>query len=473
MIAAGALFGVLAGVSVLAPAAGCASGNDPELTGSVGGPGPASASGGPGSSSSGEGGGGGDGAGGGGGLGGAGGSAGDAGGAGGSAGGAGGSAGSAGGNAGGAGGNAGGAGGEGGSSSGGGMGGAGGSGGGLGGGGAGGAGGPTGTALLLASAEKDVVGGEFHQGNPWMTASVVGVTADPPAVTLLSASSGLGVIRAAGGNQLQFATWNAGFWVPFAPIAPFITTRGRPAVVALNGAAHVIFQGDNYKHYHGVFQGGQWSPMDAPVGPAGAQSFGPNPAAAAAIEATGEVLIAFPGNDNGIYAQSFVGGAWQGASGFNQTDVTQTPAVAKLGAAGDALIVFVSGSQVRWVARTGGVAGVWGSPADVAMALSNTPPALAPVAGGAVLAFRGLNEKVYTSLFSSAAQTWSVPEAVGNFTTQKPPSVAAGLSGADAELAFVDSATGKAMHARLSNMAWSMPEVVGDGQSGAAIASAP
>ncbi|NUQ78487.1 MAG: hypothetical protein HUU21_33580, partial [Polyangiaceae bacterium] len=360
---------------------------------------------------------------------------------------------------------AGGAGGEGGSA-GGGMGGAGGVGGGMGGAG----GGVTGTALLLAGAANEMVGGEFHGVDPWMTALIAGLTADPPSVALMGPSSGLGVIRASNGNQLQFATWSGGVWVPFGAVAPLITTRGRPAAVALSGAAHVIYQGENYKHYHGIYQGGAWNPMDAPVGPAGAQSFGPNPAAAAAIEATGEVLIAFPGNDNGIYAQSFVGGAWQNAIGFNQTNVMLTPAAARLGAGGDALLVFISGSQVRWVSRTGGV---WGVPADIATALSLTEPALAPIAGGAVLAFRGTNDKLYTSFFTSAGQSWSQPAALGNFTTLKPPSLAAGILGADAELAFVDAATGKAMHARLSNMAWSAPAAVGNGGSGVAIASVP
>jgi hypothetical protein len=80
---------------------------------------------------------------------------------------------------------------------------------------------------------------------------------------------------------------------------------------------------------------------------------------------------------------------------------------------------------------------------------------------------------VYTALFSSAAQTWSVPVALGNSKTLTPPSLAAGVAGADAELAFIDSATAKTLHARLSNMAWSMPVVVGDGTSGVAITSAP
>jgi hypothetical protein len=325
---------------------------------------------------------------------------------------------------------------------------------------------------LLAGGANDVLGGEFHAGNPWMTASIVGMTADPPAVALLSPSSGIGAIRSTNANQLHFATWNAGFWVPFAPIAPVITTRGRPAIVALNGAAHVIFQGENYKHYHGIYQAGVWSPMAAEVGPAGAQSFGPNPAAAVALPATGEVLIAFPGNDTSVYAQSYIGGAWQAASGFNQSGVMLTPAITELGAGGDVLIAFISGSQIRWVART---AGAWGASDIVPMALSNTQPALAPIAGGAVLAFRGTNGKVYTSLFSVAGPTWSMPVALdnGNAETLKPPALAAGLAGADAELIYVDSATGKAFHARLSNMTWSAPEVVGDGASGAAIASAP
>jgi hypothetical protein len=317
-----------------------------------------------------------------------------------------------------------------------------------------------------------MLGGEFHAVDPWMTASVVGLTMDPPAVALMGPSSGLGAIRASNGNQVQFATWNAGFWVPFAPIAPVITTRGRPAVAALNGAAHVIFQGENYKHYHAIFQGGVWNPMAAEVGPAGAQSFGPNPAAAVALAGTSEVLIAFPGNDTNIYVQSFTGGAWQAASGFNASGVTLTPAVSTLGAGGDALVAFIgySATTIYWVARTGGA---WGVPALVPMALSNAPPALAPIAGGAVLAFRGTNDGVYTSLFSSAAQAWSMPVALGNFKTLTPPSLATGISGADAEIAFVDSATGKALHARLSNMVWSATAVVGDGVSGVAIASAP
>ena len=67
-----------------------------------------------------------------------------------------------------------------------------------------------------------------------------------------------------------------------------------------------------------------------------------------------------------------------------------------------------------------------------------------------------------------------MPVALGNnYKTFTSPALAAGLSGADAELAFIDGPTGKTLHARLSNMVWSAPTVVGDGTSGVAITSAP
>jgi hypothetical protein len=97
--------------------------------------------------------------------------------------------------------------------------------------------------------------------------------------------------------------------------------------------------------------------------------------------------------------------------------------------------------------------------------LSAEPPALVAVSGGgAVTAFRGLDGNVYAARYTPGAPIpWSAPAGIAtpNYATPSAPALAPGAFGMDAELAFIDAATGAALHTRLSGSSWSPPTTVG------------
>jgi hypothetical protein len=129
----------------------------------------------------------------------------------------------------------------------------------------------------------------------------------------------------------------------------------------------------------------------------------------------------------------------------------------------DLLIVFIQSSQVFWTARSGAI---WTAPAPIEMnALTGDPVALAALPNGrAVTAFRGLDGKLYASRYNPMqAPPWSTPAGIAtpNYTIPSSPALAPGTGGYDAEMAFIDSATGAAYHSRLLNSSWSPPSPIG------------
>lgn len=356
-------------------------------------------------------------------------------------------------------------------------------GGGQGGGGQGGngqGGGASGTALLLGGSPATIFTGAFHPGAPWTTSSLADATASGVALATTSQGKGVGLVRStSNGGELRFTTWLAGAWAPLTAIAAGVTTRDGPAVVSLGAAAHVVFQGDNFKHYFASFAVA-WSPVADPLGGAGggsAQSFGPTPPALAALVASD--VAAFVGNDHDLYDQTRSGGVWQAALGHGLAGlVTLTPAIVPLTSGPELLMVAVrTDTSIVWTTRTGAA---WTPlvPAAIPSALTADRVALTTLPGGAaLLAFRGTNGQLFTSRFTPGPPpTWSAPVGVAmpNVTITGSPSLAPGVGGVDAELAFVGGGSGAAFHTRLTGSTWSAPAMVGgSGLTSVAIATMP
>ncbi|MBI4701207.1 MAG: hypothetical protein HY744_08625, partial [Deltaproteobacteria bacterium] len=352
--------------------------------------------------------------------------------------------------------------------------GAGGEGGAAGGGGEGGA--PAGTVLLLAGGTGDFLAGAYQPGPGWTSAKLTGKTAHGVGVAVTGGGEGVGVARAEPGGALRYALWSAGKWASMADVGPSVTTRDAPSIVGSASAVHVVFHGDDYKHYYAE-RSGKWAPAAEPVKPpAKEQSFGPSPAAIALVGA--DVVIAYAGDDGKLYEQVRSAGAWKPAAATGAALASLKPGLCSLDKGPELLAVYVRSSdkKLAWLART---AGTWSQAKDVeANTYSGDPLALAALSGGrAVLTFRGLDGKIYASVYDPGKNPpWAQPAAVAspNPAIKSGPSLAPGTGGTDAELAFVDAGSQAAYHSRLAGGKWSAPALVGgSGLLHAAVASMP
>jgi hypothetical protein len=345
-----------------------------------------------------------------------------------------------------------------------------------------GGGGPTGTVLLLANMKTKVLAASFHPNEGWSTVLLPEETDGRPALAMTGEGEGVGLVRDLKTGALRWVGWSKLGWTPFTAVGPGITTRAAPALAGEKTVAHALFHGDDYKHYYAGFSAGAWFVTAEPVGGAATQAFGPNPAAVAGLD--GNVLAAYPGSDGSLYLQQRGAGAWGSGAALPNSATTQiTPAVARLPLAQTAAVtVFVrkEDAGLYWSSR--GPNNTWSAPAPVHQsALSLDPVALAALADGmkAALAYRGLDGKIYVSRFDPAASPpWTAPAgiAVPNPSIPSTPALATGVGGADAELVYIDAATGKALHARLSGGAFGPATDVAPGASGlthATIATPP
>jgi hypothetical protein len=287
------------------------------------------------------------------------------------------------------------------------------------------------------------------------------------ALTVTASGQGVGLMRRAGNDQLQYTTWLAGTWAPFAQVNSD-TTRGTPSISAGNADAQAAFHGSNFQFYATTFSGSAWSPTSA-VG-----SYGPDPGALTARGADTTFVFMNGAQGNDLYFRDRAGGAWQAEQLLaTSTNFNVEPAIVTLTSSpDDLLVVYVSSSasQVRYVMRTGGA---WSPAADIPSALSSQRVSLAALPGGtAIAAFRGLDDRVYATVYTGSA--WSAPAAVHpTMTTAAPPAVTAGVGPATAELAFVDATT-VVYHSRLIGGAWTAPAFVGGADmTSVAIARAP
>jgi hypothetical protein len=328
---------------------------------------------------------------------------------------------------------------------------------------------------MLAGGGTHILAGEFHPSVGWTTTMLNDATNDGLAVALTSASSAIGVIRStSNAGELRYASWTPGAWTQLSTISSGVTTRTTPAIAASGAVVDVAFHGDDFKHYFASHLT-TWAPVAEQIGGSANQSYGPS---APSITAIGtDAIVAFAGNNQDLYDQTRTGGAWQGAHGHGLgATVSLTPAIVALTSGPDLMIAYVRVSDARivYTTRTGAA---WSTPAPIdTNALTNDPVSLAALPGGeAVLAYRGQNGKVYWSRYKpTSVPIWTPPTGVTatNYSTPSTPAVAAGAGGADAEMVFVDGATGAANHARLTGTTWSAPVVIGgSGLTHAAIGS--
>ena len=318
-----------------------------------------------------------------------------------------------------------------------------------------------------------LIAGTYHPMSGWLTSPKTDATTEGIGIAFTDLQATAVIRSTSSFGELRYATWT-GDWSQFSAIAAGVTTRATPAIAGAGSAAHVVFHGDNYRHYYAQRQNGVWTTTAEAIGGMATQSFGPTPASVAVLGA--DPIVAFAGDDGDLYDQTRMGGVWQPADPHGLGDVVDlTPAIVPLVAAGsELLVVYVqNNTQVRWTVRTGGA---WSAPADIAMALTATPVALTALpAGRALLAFRGNNGLLYTSLYDeTAAPAWSLPAGISNpnVAITGIPAVAPGASGADAELAYVD-ANSVFYHSRLIAGAWSPPAMISAGGTSAALATGP
>jgi hypothetical protein len=235
-------------------------------------------------------------------------------------------------------------------------------------------------------------------------------------------------------------------WADPAPVAS-AKTIDSPALTATAQAAHLVYQGADYKYYHAQYTQSAWDSATDPVGGSGSsQSFGARAPGAAA--AGSDVVIVQGGSDAYLYDQAW-NGSWQSAHKQGSAGVQSTisPAVIGLtGGASDLLASYLRNAdyKVMAVARS---SGTWtSSPMQIDVnAYTNDPVALAPLPGGkALLVFRGTDQKPYFSTWDGAT-TWTAPAPVltnANPIVLSTPSVAPGVCGADAVVAWAESGGG-------------------------------
>jgi hypothetical protein len=340
-------------------------------------------------------------------------------------------------------------------------------------GGSGGGGGgvmSTGKVLLLAGGASSLLEATFDEDAGWSTATVASGASSVPAVAMEAEMAGLGLYLGPSGSAPLFVKWDgAGFTAPLG-IGMQPSAKGSASMVRGADAYFAGYWGTENAHYLVRYTGamGGWSLPEPVQPPGGFHSLG-NSEPSVAISGT-DVILVHAGTDGKVYEQLRVAGEWQAATGHDVGGVSTTVAPTIIGLSGgsdDLMVVYVkaSNSQIGWLTRTAGAPATWSAGAVIADALTQTQVAAAPLPnGGAVIAFRGLNSGVYTSVYSPGSNPpWSPAAVIAspNYTTPLKPAVAPGLGAAQAELAFVDAATGSVLHSRLVNAQWSAPQVVG------------
>jgi len=332
-----------------------------------------------------------------------------------------------------------------------------------------------GTILLLGGGPDSIFTGEFHPPGPWLISTLTGSTSDRPAVALTGASSGIGVIRSKIGDEMLFTSWSPGRFGVLAAIGSGATTSGPPALAASASRVDLAYHGVDLKHYFASYVG-TWTPTAEPIGAGSLQSSGPTPASITLLGA--DTIVAYADDDRLLSDRSRLSGAWQtvhtGDLGDAGAGVAVTPTIVAPTSGPELLIAFVR-SPDQDVFYTTRSAGTWADPQAVPGAFAADSIALLPIAGGdVILVLRSIDSHGYWARYSAGA--WSDLKAFPWFDLAVPstPSLAPGIGGADAEIAFVNVATGEALHAQLHGSSWgNLVTVGGSGLTSVSIASAP
>jgi hypothetical protein len=273
----------------------------------------------------------------------------------------------------------------------------------------------------------------------------------------------------AGGNALFGVSFTAGGWSTPIELGGSAGTIDAPAAAVAGSTVQAVYIDATYHYFHASFTTG-WDLGADPVRPpgdAGVGAFGPR-APAAAGTAT-DFVIAYEGNDQLPYAQT-----WSSAPGWdNGVELGTAPLLADTPVAvtaldsgpNDVLAVFVeSGGACAGAslclysaARTAGTR-VWATPVLVGPnAFSPSAPTLTAIdGGGALLAWKGGDGHGYGSVYSASASTaWSTPAQITADSLTSAPAIARGVCGDDAEAAYVSNGTVYTTH--FAGGAWTTP----------------
>lgn len=332
------------------------------------------------------------------------------------------------------------------------------------------------TVLLLAAGSGGVIAGEYHAGGTWVTSMLGGASTDEISLAFTTAGAAVGVLRnGSDGGHLWSTSFGAGTWSAPAAITPSMTARVGAAIGAGSSGVQLVFHDTSFFHQHAVLTGSTWSAPQT----VGAQTFGPT-AAAIAVVGDDATIAYYDGSgapaSNKLTAQSRVGGTWQSKIVLDGDPNFQAePSIAAMTGTVELLVVYArSDGTIHSVSRS---AGTWSAPIVIpgANMSATARPALAALPGGeAVMAFRGNDGFLYWARYSAGAWTGATPfSAPTNVSILGAPALTRGVSGAEAELAMIQTDK-KAYHARLASNAWSTPAIVGGANlSSVAMATSP
>jgi hypothetical protein len=291
---------------------------------------------------------------------------------------------------------------------------------------------------------------------------------------LVATSTGFGIASVASDNSLQYAAFASGNWSPLAPVAVGLRTWDEPRIVVNSIATdpRLVFQmkggaGDS-RYFFSSASMGAWSAPEG-IGAGNDVSFGPRAAAATTTTNGANMVIAHAGGNGLLYARERAATAWTASVQIGSITVRNDLPVAATELFGGMLLSIFSidtgtTQKLAYATRSGKSWTVGGAVFDngINRAFSNDPTALLPLASGrALLVFRGGDTNLYATTFDpTGAVKWSAPSTVtsSGIATMSAPSLAAGICGADAIAAFVETGTVKLV--RLTAGVWSVPEKV-------------
>jgi hypothetical protein len=253
--------------------------------------------------------------------------------------------------------------------------------------------------------------------------------------------TGLLAVFGASNGLLLSATFATSWQTPSA-LGTASTIDG-PSLAIISATAHLLYQGSDFKYYHGQYTAGAWDGANDPVGGSASQSYG---ARAPAGAPSGTSLVAVQaGSDSYLYAQTW-SGFWATAQQQGSAAVQNTvpPSIIALsGGSSDLLAAYLRNGDYKIMALNH-TSGAWNTtPALVdPNAFSNDPITLVPLPSGkALLVFRGTDMAPYWSMWDGMS-TWTTAAPVltsGNPSVGSVPSASIGVCGVDAFVAWADS----------------------------------
>jgi hypothetical protein len=288
-------------------------------------------------------------------------------------------------------------------------------------------------------------------------------------------------------GPVQFATWAAGTWAPFAAIGPAVTASGAPSLTVGSTSPEIAFAGDGTKAESSAARAtGSWSTVTK----IGALTGGAPSIAARGADAT----VAYVRSaDGALVAVDRTNGTWgaetvieSGTASAAATSSFAPSLIALSGTGAELMVVYTDSamSDLHFATRT---ASLWstvqdfGLPTKVDNTDPNRPnmgagdspspsfatPMLALPDGQAILAFISVNQYAYVSQFDGT--NWSTATTVfaswGLDTIDSAQvGLAAGVGTATAEVVFGGSPQSSGMyvpyHTRLVAGQWKTPKLI-------------